>query len=634
MRLIGIYIDQQNNDPFVSKSLKGQWYPFYNGIHNPIDKQKIMACLNDSIDELYLVKSKSNAKVSISCIVGKNGAGKSSLLDIMYGIINNFAYSYLRQTVKKYGVTLYAAKGIYASLFYEIDGKIFELRCKDEHVDLYADNQLCNYDVVEIRKALHDSFFYTIALNYSLYSFNKRDYENSLNKSINGKWIDGLFHKNDAYLTPMSLNPFRTNGNIDINKENGLALQRLSALALYFDSKGKNFIPGYKARKLRYQLRQNYEKSLIEKIEKLDEPSKMKYYYEEFKSAYESSIQGKSYLGDELYNDVVSYMAYKTLKIGYIYADFKRELYPDRIDMYLEKVKEDQSHITYKLRQCEEFTKNSIYDRGSDKHEIKIVDIHNSNIISSYREAFELLPPSFYDIDVLFEKVKEGNHSDKRQAEHFSFTSMSSGERQLLYSLSSVLYHIQNLESVEDDACRISYQHVNIVLDEVELYSHPEYQRTFIADLLDRLSWLEISFPIKSINILLVTHSPFILSDIPKNNILYLKDGEAVIDTSSFVNTLGANVNDILHQSFFLENGFMGENIQRKIQSLINFLKSDYENANEWNIKKATDFISILGDEIVVAQLRLLLSRKQMKDKGSYRAWLEQELEKIKRDEA
>lgn len=302
--------------------------------------------------------------------------------------------------------------------------------------------------------------------------------------------------------------------------------------------------------------------------------------------------------------------------------------------MYLEKIKEDQSHITYKLRQCEEFTKNSIYARGSDKHEITIVDIHNSKIISSYREAFELLPPSFYDIDVLFEKVKEENHSDKRQADHFSFTSMSSGERQLLYSLSSVLYHIQNLESVEDDACRISYQHVNIVLDEVELYSHPEYQRTFIADLLDRLSWLEISYPIKSINILLVTHSPFILSDIPKNNILYLKDGEAVIDTSSFVNTLGANVNDILHQSFFLENGFMGENIQRKIQSLINFLKSDHENKNEWGIEKATDFISVLGDEIVVAQLRLLLSRKQMKDKGSYRAWLEQELEKIKGDEA
>lgn len=64
MRLIGIYIDQQNNDPFVSKSLKGQWYPFYNGIHYPIDKQNVMACLNDSIDGLYLVRTKSKANHS------------------------------------------------------------------------------------------------------------------------------------------------------------------------------------------------------------------------------------------------------------------------------------------------------------------------------------------------------------------------------------------------------------------------------------------------------------------------------------------------------------------------------------------------------------------------------------------
>ena len=85
---------------------------------------------------------------------------------------------------------------------------------------------------------------------------------------------------------------------------------------------------------------------------------------------------------------------------------------------------------------------------------------------------------------------------------------------------------------------------------------------------------------------------------------------------------------------FFLENGFMGENIQRKIQSLIKFLKSDQEKTYEWSINKATDFISTLGDEIVVAQLRLLLSRKQMRDKGSYREWLEQELKKIKGDEA
>lgn len=100
------------------------------------------------------------------------------------------------------------------------------------------------------------------------------------------------------------------------------------------------------------------------------------------------------------------------------------------------------------------------------------------------------------------------------------------------------------------------------------------------------------------------------------------------------MNTLGANVNDILHQSFFLENGFMGENIQRKIQSLIRFLQSDDTETFEWNIGRATKFINTLGDEVVVSQLRLLLTKKQMKDKYSYRSWLEQELERLKKNES
>ena len=635
MRLIGIHIIQNKINHFVRKSLKEEWYPFYQGITYPIQEQNVMDCLDKTMDGLYRVKSTSKAKVSISCIVGKNGSGKSTLLDLMYAIINNFACSHLRHTVKQYGVNLYEAEGVYASLFYEQDGKIFEIRCEHTHADLYSDGQFVSCEGVYVRKVLHDSLFYTIALNYSLYSFNKQDYQDPKKMSINGNWIDGLFHKNDAYLTPMSLNPFRHDGNIDINKENGLALQRLSALALYFDSNGRNFIPGYKAVKLRYKLRPNYEKTITDKFAAWKGPAKLSYFYDKFKRAYNSSGISRQTLGAELYNDVISYLAYKTLKIGLTYADFKREMADDRIDQYLEKIAEDRSHITYKIRQCQKFAEHSIYERDAKSHEILLNDIYGNHPIETYEKAFELLPPSFYDIDVLFEKEQDATDALGKYGDSISFKNMSSGERQLMYSLSSVLYHIQNLESVEDDACRVSYKHINLVLDEVELYSHPEYQRTFVADLLDRLSWLQIKYPIESINILLVTHSPFILSDIPKSNILYLKEGKAVTDTSSFVNTLGANVNDILHQSFFLENGFMGEHIQRKIQSLIRFLKSDdaESKTNEWNIKKATQFINTLGDELVASQLRMLLAKKQMTDKNSYRSWLEQELERLKENE-
>lgn len=632
MRLLGIYIDQANTRSFIRKTLKDSWYPFYENISYPPTSENIKLCFKSEVPDLYEIKSTVNSKlkVSMSCIVGKNGSGKSTLLDIMFAIINNFASTHLKRMVRSYGVRLYGAVGVYASLFYEFDGTIYELRCEGTRTDLYRGNQVISGQDDKYKAILHHHFFYTIALNYSLYSFNKKDYQCPDDKRINGNWIDGLFHKNDAYLTPMSLNPFRNNGNIDINKENGLALQRLSALALYFDSKGKNFIPGYKAAKLRYRLRSNYEKSLISKFAAWKEPSNFESLYFAFKDAYASYGLDRVKLGDELFNDVVSYMAYKTLKIGLTYADYKREMTSDRVDMYLEKIADDDSHITYKLRQCKSFAENSIYDRTSGEHEIKLEDIHGNQPISSYEKAFSLLLPPFYDVDVVFEKCDE--ETKHNFGDDFTFTSMSSGERQLMYSLSSILYHIQNLESVNGDTFRISYKHINLVLDEVELYSHPEYQRTFIADLLDRLSWLDITYPIESVNILLVTHSPFILSDIPKNNILYLKNGKTEKETGAFVNPLGANVNDILHQSFFLENGFMGKHIQDKIESLVDFLKSQQYENKEWNLGKAEKFISLLGDEVVVKQLRVLLARKRRQDKTSYRSWLLDELERLEED--
>lgn len=633
MRLLGIYIDQANISPFIRKILKDSWYPFYGNINYPPTSESIKPCFETEISDLYEIKSSVNSKlkVSLSCIVGKNGSGKSTLLNIMFAIINNFAYTHLKRKAKKYRVSLHGAVGVFASLYYELDEEVYELRCENTRADLYCKNQQVIKGGFQINTILHDTFFYTVALNYSLYSFNKRDYFCPKNGHINGKWIDGLFHKNDAYLTPISLNPFRNNGNIDINKENGLALQRLSALALFFDSKGQNFIPGYKAVKLKYKFRADFEKTIISKFAVWEEPAKYQSLYRKFKEAYKSSVPGRDCLDSELFNDVISYMAYKALKIGLTYADYKQTFESQPLEIYLEKIADDDSHITYKLRQCKRFVENSVYDRTSGGHEIILEDIHANQPITSYEKAFSLLPPPFYDIDVIFEKDEE--QANIELGETFTFKSMSSGERQLMYSLSSILYHIQNLDSVTGDEFRAVYKNINLVLDEVELYSHPEYQRTFIADLLDRLSWLDITYPIESVNILLVTHSPFILSDIPKNNILYLRKGKTETETKDFVNPLGANVNDILHQSFFLENGFMGKHIQNKIESLVEFLKSQQYENKEWNLGKAENFISLLGDEVIVKQLRVLLARKRRQDKTSYRSWLLDELERLEEDE-
>jgi len=75
---------------------------------------------------------------------------------------------------------------------------------------------------------------------------------------------------------------------------------------------------------------------------------------------------------------------------------------------------------------------------------------------------------------------------------------MSSGERQLMNSLSYVIYHIKNLQSVKNGYHTVAYRHINIVFDEAELYAHPNFQRDFVYKILETIHWCHIDRRIKA----------------------------------------------------------------------------------------------------------------------------------------
>ena len=108
-----------------------------------------------------------------------------------------------------------------------------------------------------------------------------------------------------------------------------------------------------------------------------------------------------------------------------------------------------------------------------------------------------------------------------------------------------------------------------------------------------------------SIYVLVTTHSPFILSDIPKDSILYLKGGKKQ-DSDTYINPFCANVNDILKQSFFLESGFIGDFAQRKIKSFVTFLES-FDGNRDANMLKAQELVDMVGDPIIRENLQCLL---------------------------
>lgn len=209
------------------------------------------------------------------------------------------------------------------------------------------------------------------------------------------------------------------------------------------------------------------------------------------------------------------------------------------------------------------------------------------------------MPPSMFKQEILLKRLFTSGMK-RRVARKIPFGRLSTGEKQFLCQMSTLVYHLVNLNSVSPDA--VKYKDVNIVLDEIEVCFHPEYQRMFVSRLLlllDKQLGFNSCF---NIHIWITTHSPFILSDIPQCFVTYMDEGRwikpAEVEKRGILNPFAANVNDILHQSFFLDKGFMGEFARKKILSLVDSLKNE-NNFHEWNQEDARSFIEGLDEKLI-----------------------------------
>ncbi|QWH69632.1 hypothetical protein EXW41_28365 (plasmid) [Bacillus wiedmannii] len=152
------------------------------------------------------------------------------------------------------------------------------------------------------------------------------------------------------------------------------------------------------------------------------------------------------------------------------------------------------------------------------------------------------------------------------------WTELSSGEYAML-SMFSRIYAAKNQLIVnKEDAMTI------ILIDEGELYYHPQWQKDWLYTLLKGLNVIFEDQKNEEIQILLTTHSPFILSDIPNDRVLFLKksrDGEHTIIENYLLEsplTWGANIHSLYANSFFLYDGLMGSFAKEKINHLIHEL--------------------------------------------------------------
>ena len=685
-------------------------------------------------------------RVNINAIVGKNGDGKSTLVELMMRLVNNCTITNDLAVGKD---SLKWVDGVRGELYYIIDDVLYMLRerSEEEGALVYVVADLKESEMGEWQfkapnkvdvKLDRDSFFFTLVSNYSHYAYNTLDYKKEWKETGNEDnddekcWLHYIFHKNDGYVAPITLHPFRFKGNLDVNREADLSKQRLLAMFINADDpdlnpnslrrvngkdaevlvlredvcklqrkaivdfftaqreadkmgvvftqvakadeglKKKNDIEYERlidtmlpflyderldevldrgdefksfVKKVVAWLKENHKNALpqysdiervwdiLETLTEMHPETKRNIHLKEYKEKYgdvmgvnsvqlgrldtiyrifqltghDPNLLPRKY--EELTKEEKSklYEVYKVWSILSKYPQYEPFIYTDEqkqrireagpaLEECYRRLNDDKfSHITRKLRQVfnyrkEGFEDGDLYERLGEFDEkqgtLKVNLRKFKEHYGGQKVALDQLPPAMYEWDLLFKKVG-GNKAD------IELDSFSSGEKQLLNSTSAIIYHLQNLTAT----AITHYRNVNIILEEIELYYHPDYQRKLIWQLLNQIGRAVIP-EIESINILFVTHSPFILSDVPKSQVLFL--GEGMPKNTMQENTFGANIHSLLKNGFFLPNLPMGEFAYEKINDM--FRKLNEGDLGE-DYKDLYQQILLVGEPYLRSQL-------------------------------
>ncbi|WP_290761440.1 hypothetical protein [Fibrobacter sp. UBA4297] len=671
---------------------------FFNDFYQKSTRGEILTEAEDYYDEKDLYAP----NINVTAIVGRNGSGKSTLIDLVLLVVNNFCYMFERGHERNGAESLLYIPGLYATLFFRVNGECRKIVCRDESISLFYEGgsysfEICkneslrsivsNNDIIKITEKI----FYTIVSNYSLQSFifsnylsdfYKFDYLNNKDVLVkmedcdgDNAWVNGLFHKNDGYVRSVVLNPYRENGRIDISKELKLSKDRTSALFVFANEQKKDFFEPYIFHDLKFSLKkgfflQKFKKILKDKrvpedvigcyntdddvlsvlnddficvikdfffldIKKLNKLDKFAFLYIQLKIF----IIINKYVGFESYRDSFVLVYNESSREKVLFNIVNDEKFVSLIKL----IRQDDSHVTKKIRRTINFLRSEAsagiekseshffsgrkYFKSLHKAYLKSVQrvypkelVFDKFFLDSLTYEKELdylllttpfdgitgkfispvdiekaLLPSFFSYDLLLYK----------NTDVVKYEELSSGELQLIQTLSVHMYHIENILSIKNESGinRPVYRNINLIFDEIELCFHIEYQCTFVKKLIDMILSMRQNKEC-SINIILITHSPFILTDIPSRKSLYLCDG---VQHENKNETFAQNTFSLLHNNFLVSSLF-GDFARKKIFDLLNCLTGK-EHEYDWNEDSIDAFVTLVGDELLRNEIIKLRKR-------------------------
>lgn len=613
--------------------------------------------LNEKFISNFFDITEVNSSIQLlSAVVGQNGVGKSSFLDVIRGVFVEHIYSMPHSMstvlVEVDGETKILSSN-YENIFIQIDIKDDVDYIQLERVKTDAYQSIYYSPHLDLK--YNDNFDEVDKYDISLDEFIKKDLNATDKKGTNENgW---KFSLNDELLLRNSMRQIEFfNSNIfkdnvafreifDIPKyESGILHFRdveipdfhnapdglRSIIQLILDKTEKEHSEWHIFRDKNLKLKDNLRKALVNKY-LLD-----RFIIKAFLSIVIRQMEkGNTWLREGYIEDPYNMDRFADFSAFDVFKYFVQESYLEKgkfkrvifnheeILAFFEKI----DSLLSKETNPDNIKKQSVRLDLKDLRDI--FDLHKkiiTNLLHYYPKSEGLIKKSDYVEGILFFRPTDRN--------------MSSGENALLNFFSKLYDFIENNLSTESKSLKDKENYV-LLLDEADLGFHPVWKKRYIDAILKAIPHFFKSLDlIPKLQIIITTHDPLTLSDLPINNVAFLyKNGDycSVIsdsDKNKIQKSFGANITDLLSHSFFVEDGLIGDFAKSKIKEVIDWIEKNKNRADKLkdnlDFKKEIDYqkkvINLIDEKIIKIKLAEMIT-DLIPDKSYYNQVIDKEID-------
>lgn len=537
--------------------------------------------------------------LDVIAIVGQNGSGKTMLANCIMDIIQAL------EGWNKYGLHFLA-------VFEDESKKKIDIYVSSKYENIKVDCKVCSIDIKmdqsyrEFRK--YKMAYFTNALSMNDYACKRYGY-------VYDASVGGLIR--DSYSEKIEMHYIDKNKNVILNYFETEIEKMINFLYSDID---KIDIPFHLPQQLTIKINDYNvnEKYITDQLVKIRE--KNKGLQEVIGMSEISFSKYTDYIFRFFGNNWISLLVvnlllniFKELCIPQTSAenkDKKIKGFYQVLECFDKQEKETENNIFDWINQIMNNIADTIDNKGECISNYKqVVDLikENKTIFTSKKEKISL---RIKDNEKLITKLLRYYNKTNFSYPYLTFDfGLSTGE----FNFLNIFANIHKALSTNNNTVMGDEKCTNVLLyfDEADLSLHPKWQQKYV----DWITRFASSCVDKcKLQIMIATHSPIMLSDIPKDNVLYLQDNKITshLNLEKNIRTFGNNIHTLFLNSFFLKDeGTMGTFAEKKINHILNLLCSDENICDDDEVILKT--INFVGDELIRNKLLEMYEKKQRK---------------------